>query len=185
MTVQSVQEVSSINAPVPSAVEEIAGRIKWFNTARGFGFIVPDDGGPDALLRATVLRRDGFERAPEGARVICEIQKGPKGLEVFRIMSMDESSAIHPAQLQPAHAQVVASGFESVIVKWFNRVQGYGFLTRGEGTEDIFVHMEILRYCGITDLKPGDNLLVRLRSGPKGLMAREARLLKTPKTSSH
>ena len=47
--------------------------------------------------------------------------------------------------------------------------QGFGFLTRGEGTEDIFVHMETLRRYGLTELRPGQVVLVRFGRGPKGL----------------
>ena len=46
-------------------VIEIAGSIKWFDVAKGFGFIVPDDGRSDVLLHVTCLRRDGYQTAYE------------------------------------------------------------------------------------------------------------------------
>jgi CspA family cold shock protein len=67
------------------------------------------------------------------------------------------------------------SGLERAQVKWFNRLRGFGFLTRGEGTPDIFVHMETLRRFGLTELRPGQYVLVRFGPGPKGLMAAEVR----------
>jgi CspA family cold shock protein len=167
---------------------EISGRIKWFDVAKGYGFIVPDTGPPDVLLHVTVLRRDGYATAPEGAYIVCEAQKRAKGLQVLRIVSMDESTATHPAELQAprTHVQVTPiGGFEIAVVKWFNRMRGFGFLTRGEGTEDIFVHMETLRRYGIADLKPGDSLLVRFGHGSKGLMAAEVRRLETTLPASH
>ena len=158
---------------------EVVGRIKWFDVSKGFGFIVPDNGMPDVLLHVSCLRRDGYETANEGARVVCEAVQRSRGLQAFRIISMDETSAIHPSEL-PARTRVTVvptSGLEQVEVKWFNRLRGFGFVTRGEGTPDIFVHMETLRRYGLMELKPGQMVLVRFGNGPKGLMAAEVRPL--------
>ena len=157
---------------------ELTGIIKWFDVSKGFGFIVPDNGMPDILLHVTCLRRDGFQTAYEGARVVVEVSQRPKGLQAFRIVSMDESTALHPAQMPPPRTHVTVqatSGLERAQVKWFNRLRGFGFLTRGEGTEDIFVHMETLRRYGLAELRPGQTVLVRFGPGPKGLMAAEVR----------
>ena len=157
-------------------VLEIVGAIKWFDAAKGFGFIVPDDGKPDVLLHVTCLRRDGFQTAYEGARVVVEALNRPGGLQAFRILSMDESTARHPAQLPPPRTHVTVeptSKLERLEVKWFNRIRGFGFLSAGEGAPDIFVHMETLRRFGITELRPGQFVLVRFGPGSKGMMAAE------------
>ena len=155
---------------------ELTGVIKWFDVAKGFGFIVPDNGMPDILLHVTCLRRDGFQVAYEGARVVVEVLQRARGLQAFRVVSMDESTAVHPAQMPPprTHVTVTAtSGLERAQVKWFNRLRGFGFLTRGDGTADIFVHMETLRRFGMTELRPGQYVLVRFGPGSKGMMAAE------------
>ena len=140
-----------------ASVIELSGVIKWFDVAKGYGFILPDNGMPDILLHVTCLRRDGFQSAYEGARVVCEVLQRPKGLQAFRVLSMDESTAVHPSTLPPARTHVSVtptSGLERALVKWFNRLRGFGFLTRGEGAPDIFVHMETLRRYGIAELGP-------------------------------
>ena len=166
----------------------VSGRIKWFDVAKGFGFIVPDNGMPDVLLHVTCLRRDGHQSANEGARIVVEAVQRPRGLQAFRVVSLDQSTATHPSELPlpRTHVQVTpTSGLEAATVKWFNRLRGFGFLTRGDGTPDIFVHMETLRRYGIAELKPGERVFVRFGDGSKGLMAAEVRLADASLPHSH
>src|SRR2546429_7864091 len=89
-----------------ASVIELSGVIKWFDVSKGFGFIVPDNGMPDILLHVTCLRRDGDQVAPEGARVVGGGLQRPRGLQAVRILSMDESTAVHPALMPPPRPHV-------------------------------------------------------------------------------
>src|SRR5690349_6771041 len=131
-------------------------------------------------MHVTVLRREGFTSLREGASVVGESEQRVCGFKVIKELAISEPYTASAEQLPPTRTRAQASSvgsFEIVIVKWINRARGFGFLTRGEGKEDIFVHMETLRRYGFVDPKPGDTMLARFGPGPKGLMAAEVRPL--------
>ena len=158
------------------------GRIKWFDATRGFGFITPDDGTADILVHFSVLREHGRRMLPEGATVVCEAVDRNRGMQATRIISFDLSSATgvdfdqraaqRSDRASPVHVED-AGPMEPVVVKWFNRLKGYGFLNRPGSDADIFVHMETLRRAGILDIEPEDQLTARITESGKGLLAVE------------
>lgn len=117
----SSNEYSDLDELSGEAVDlvEITGVVKWFDVAKGFGFIVPDNGLQDVLLHVTCLRRDGYQTILEGTRIVALIQRRERGYQAFKILSMDQSTAVHPSQLPPVrtHVQVTAtSGLERALV---------------------------------------------------------------------
>lgn len=189
--IQSLNRVVRLDGPEAAAAEpgvELIGHVKWFDVSKGYGFVVPQDGGSDVLVHVTILKRDGFNAIAEGARIVLEVIEKPRGRQAVRVLSIDTSAARHPAEmpLPRTNAMVTpTSGLERMVVKWFNRLRGFGFVSAGEGAPDIFVHMETLRRYGIVELIPGQTVLVRYGPGPKGLMAAEIRLEQGGPPSSH
>ena len=94
---------------------------------------MPEDGGADVLVHVTILKRDGFNAIAEGAHIVLEAIEKPRGRQAVRVLSIDTTAARHPAELPMARTNVTVtptSGLERMVVKWFNRLRGFGFVSR-------------------------------------------------------
>ena len=158
-------------------VPTVSGLVKWFDPVKGFGFVVSDSGGPDILLHVNVLRNFGQSSVADGARVDLEVQKTERGVQATHVLALTPPVTCEEVGLSDIAALdpdvVAAAPLEPARVKWFDKGKGFGFANVFGRREDIFLHMEVLRRSGLSDLAPGEALALRVIEGKRGNMAAE------------
>ena len=162
------------DAPTGRRVE---AKVKWFNAAKGFGFVTMSDGSPDAFLPMAVLRRAGYEDVREGASISCEVGTGAKGPLVVTVLNLDNSTAVPAGRGGAGRAAARPAQTLEGAVKWFEADKGYGFIAPDGGGKDIFIHVTALRRSGVNQVGPGQRVRVDVIDGRKGLEADKVTLI--------
>ena len=154
----------------PSGAESKKGTVKWFNPTKGFGFITLED-GQDAFCHASALTGLGSPNLPQGATVMCDVQQGPRGLQVANVRSVDLSTAeAQPMRgPRPPRERGPAGPMGDGKVKFFNEQKGFGFVVPDDGRADVYIHASALRRSGISTLAPDQRIRFSTRQGMKGV----------------
>ncbi len=155
----------------------VTGTVKWFDPVKGFGFIVSESGGPDILLHVNVLRNFGQSSVADGAAIDVRIQetdRGVQAVEVVRIVPPAHEAASNLTDIADMDAEAVSNApLQPGRVKWFDKGKGFGFANAFGSADDVFLHVEVLRRSGLSDLAPGEALAMRVIDGKRGRMAAE------------
>ncbi len=162
----------------------VSGRVKWYDVIKGYGFVVPDGGGPDIMVHASCVRAFGKMALTENASVTLVAMRGERGLQARELLEVDDeaeaaesrgfSERVRPTEFLGPDVQ--AGPLVPARVKWFDKQKGFGFVNIFGNSEDVFVHMETVRRCGFQDLSSGEGMACRTFRGPRGLMVAELRL---------
>ena len=171
-----------------SSARSVVAAVKWFVPSKGFGFLVPDDGSPDAFCHISVVQEAGYDTLPQGANVTCMVTEGRRGPVVASILAVDASTA--PADSggreerwrgrrnrewgrnDPDGAVEACFGF----VKFFDTGKGYGFVVPDGGGRDVFLHGSVLNRAGLGAVDPGQRVSVMVEQGSRGPQATDIEL---------
>lgn len=152
----------------------VSGTVKWFDASKGFGFVVAEEGGPDILLHANVLRNFGQSSVADSAGIEVVVQETSRGVQAVEVLRIDPpASDDGPAPTQGDIGEPVDMSLplEPARVKWFDKAKGFGFANVFGRGEDVFLHIEVLRRSGLADLQPGEAVSLRVIDGKRGRMA--------------
>jgi CspA family cold shock protein len=143
------------------------GIVKFFNPAKGFGFIAPDDGGSDVFVHVSAVERAGLDGLNEGDRVAYELEQDRRSgkLAVVDLQWLGAGTPLpkpargndRPSRGAPPRSgdSRTPAGSGAGVVKWFNPQKGFGFIQPSDGGGDVFVHISAVERAGLPGLDEG------------------------------
>jgi CspA family cold shock protein len=156
-------------------LRRVQGQVKWFDPTKGFGFVIAELGGPDILLHANVLRNFGQGSVVDGSRIDLMVQDTQRGLQAVEVISITPPHADAALPLRDMSdftpEDIAKRPIEPARVKWFDKAKGFGFANVFGSSDDVFIHIEVLRRSGLSDLQSGEAIGLRLVDGERGRMA--------------
>jgi CspA family cold shock protein len=153
-----------------------SGTIKWYNPAKGFGFITPDDERPDVFIHASSLERSGIGELVCGDRVAYELSTDRRSGRVAATHLRREGSAEEERSFAPAEPAQTNGAVQSGVVETFKPDRGFGFIRPDSGGPDLFVHISELERAGLNQLARGQRVNFQVQRDPKTGKDRATRL---------
>lgn len=157
------------------ATHTVQGRVKWFDPAKGFGFIVADDEPSDILLHANILRNFGQSSVADGAGITAVVQRTQRGIQAIEVLKIEPPVGapfpLDDEAVRTTNGDLSELAVEPARVKWFDKGKGFGFANVFGRPDDVFIHIEVLRHSGFADLQAGEAVGLRIVEGKRGRMA--------------
>lgn len=146
------------------------GHVKWYNSAKGLGFLTSPDLEEDILLHKHTLHDFGRSSAYEGTIIEFEYVHTQNGCRVSKIINLLSPEQPDDHVDQP-EADYIADAFEPARVKWFDPKRGYGFAQVYGSSEDVFVGIAVLKRWSLTNVRVGEAINIRVaeRNGKKSV----------------
>lgn len=170
------------NAIANNNLQRVETSVKWYNPAKGYGFLLLEDNVTDVMIHFSTLDLIKCAYIKVGDRVICDIVSGKSGLYVVQVIEIKFGSP-EPRSLSnfynSRYPSKVLGNLEEIkgTVKWYNPDKGFGFIIPEEGTRDIFVHFSVVRQIGCGSLQPGTRVLAQVSQSERGPEAYMIRIL--------
>ncbi len=150
--------------------EVINGEVIWYNERKGYGFVKIDSA--EVFLHRSALRRFGLIHLLTGDQVSASLATNVHGQVIQDLLTIER-----PANPAPPTASEPNEGEMLVVVKVFNDIPGYGFVTAEDLNEDVFVHSRVLNNCGFHSLMQGQKLLIHIDDSDRGPQVQAVRFL--------
>ncbi|MBW8297228.1 cold-shock protein [Sphingopyxis sp.] len=165
-------------------VGEGNGTVKFFNAAKGFGFVARDDGGEDVFVHISAVEQAGLQGLASGQPLGFTLVERNGKVSAIDIkiegepMPIEDSGPRRDDRGAPGAAPGGARGRRQLTgertsgtVKFFNTTKGFGFIARDDGQADAFVHISAVQRAGMTGLDEGDRVAFDIEVDDRGKFA--------------